>query len=180
MKHNKTVSSIFLAPTLKIPSSTLKDFGFVNAFIKDENLDVQYDNAVYLLFKPIVMKEFNVFLQNEYNRTDQIVEDYNLSNGGIVVVYLLDSYFIKDFTLIKKGKYSKTSAEFQKLFKENIEIINNERQIISEKSIQYKIFNKTLDLKNYWEDQLNITFLPEHELWDGFNFNTETLKYESN
>ena len=42
-------------------------------------------------------------------------------------------------------------------------------------SLQYRIFNKSEELRQYWEDRLNITFTDDMEVWDGFNIENEVL-----
>ena len=42
-------------------------------------------------------------------------------------------------------------------------------------SLQYRIFNKTGDLKQYWEENHKIHFTEEDEMWWGFNRKRETL-----
>ena len=42
-------------------------------------------------------------------------------------------------------------------------------------SLQYKIFKKADDLRQYWEDRLNIEFNDDMEVWDGFEIENETV-----
>jgi DNA recombination-dependent growth factor C len=46
-------------------------------------------------------------------------------------------------------------------------------------SLQYRIFKKTDDLKQYWEDRLDIVFTDDMEVWDGFDFRRETLNLDT-
>jgi len=68
MDIKKTVSSIFIVPTLKIKKESLKDNNFLNGYISDLRKDVQYENAVYLLFKPDNLDRFREFVEGEYDR----------------------------------------------------------------------------------------------------------------
>jgi hypothetical protein len=70
--------------------------------------------------------------------------------------------------------YSRTSQDFQKDFPKVIKIVKNGLQR-DEISLQYRIFKKTDDLKQYWEDRLGINFTDDMEVWDGFDFTKETL-----
>jgi len=170
----KTLTAIFMAPTLQFPINSLKNNGFLNAYIKDELNIMEIENAIYLLFKPKNLSSFKLFLENEYTRTKQIIEDYDYEGGFVVIVYELDSSFKKDFNLIKKGKYSKTSKKFQKLFPESIDILKD-GLLKKEKSLQYRVFNKTQDLIDYWEDKLNENFHETYEVWEGFDETKEIL-----
>jgi hypothetical protein len=59
----------------KIGKEKLIDNGFVNGYIKDGMRDTQYENAVYILFKPENLDKFRVFLDGEYERTKSIIDE---------------------------------------------------------------------------------------------------------
>lgn len=174
MELKKTITSIFMVPTLKIKREKFADNNFINAYVKDVRKDVQYENAVYLLFQPTNLDKFRNFLDDEYERTDALVDDYDYEDGFVVVVYKLNDKWKEDFVLIKEGKYSKTSKEFQDGFPKVIKIIKNGLHR-DEISLQFRIFNKTEDLLNYWEDRLDMTFTDNMEVWDGFDIENEIL-----
>ena len=44
MAVRKNITSIFMAPTLKVPNEGFKHHGYINSFIRDEQRDVQYEN----------------------------------------------------------------------------------------------------------------------------------------
>lgn len=170
----KTITSIFIVPTLKINKELLMDNGFINGYIKDENKELNYENSVCVLFKPNNLDKFRTFLDGEYERTKSIIEDYDYEGGYVVVVYQLDKNFKNDFTLIKKGLYSKTSPEFQKLFPKIIKIKKDGMQK-DEVSLQYMIFNRTPLLIEFWENKLGVTFDDQQEIWHAFILEDETL-----
>jgi hypothetical protein len=174
MDVKKTITSIFIMPTLKIGKERLLGNGYINGYIKDEERDVQYQNAVYALFRPKKMDLFREFLDEEYARTNQIVDDYDYPNGFVVIVYNLDEKFKKDFLLVKEGLYSKTSKEFQAQFPKIVKLFKNGLHK-DEISLQYRVFNKTEDLKKYWEEKLGVEFDDTMEVWDGFNIDKESL-----
>ena len=68
MERKHTITSIFIVPTLSIGKEKLLDNGFVNGYIKDGRRDAQYENAVYLLFKPKDLDKFREFLDKEEKR----------------------------------------------------------------------------------------------------------------
>ena len=80
MNLEKTIASIFMVPTLKIPKEQMSKNNFINGYIKDLNRDVQYENAVYLLFKPENIDIFREFVDSEYERTQALIDDYNYDN----------------------------------------------------------------------------------------------------
>ena len=96
MERKHTITSIFIVPTLSIGREKLIDNGFVNGYIKDGMRDVQYENAVYLLFKPTNLDKFKVFLDKEYEKTKSIIDDYDYEDGYVVVVYEINSKLKND------------------------------------------------------------------------------------
>jgi hypothetical protein len=102
MKLKKTITSIFIVPTLSISREKLTDNGFVNGYIKDGKRDVQYENAVYLLFKPDNLDKFGSFLDEEHERSKQVIDDYDYEKGYVVIVYELNPRLKDDIELIKK------------------------------------------------------------------------------
>ena len=174
MKLQKTITTIFIVPTLSIGKDKLDDNGFINGYIKDGEKEVQYENCIYLVFKPSDLDKFRVFLDDEYERTKQIVDDYDYPDGYVIVVYKLNSRLDSDINLIKQGKYSKTSEAFQKIFPKIVKIKKN-GFMKDEISLQYRIFNKTEDLKKFWEDKLGVELEDDMEVWNTFIEENETL-----
>lgn len=181
MEIKKNITSIFMVPTLKVPKDALRSNGFINAYIKDDRREDQYKESIYLLFKPNDLDKFREFLDNEYERTKTIIEDYDYEDGYVVIVYQLNEKYKKDFELIRKGKYSKTSEDFQKVFPKIVKIYRNGLHR-EELSLQYRIFNKADDLIEYWENRLGInlelTLGIDFEVWEGFNESKEILELD--
>ena len=177
MEIKKTITSIFIVPTLSIGKERLVDNGFINGYIKDGSRDVQYENSVYVLFKPENLDKFREFLDSEYERTKQIIDDYDYEDGYVVVVYMLNEKLENDIELIKQGKYSQTSPKFQEIFPKVVKVKKN-GLYKDEISLQYRIFNKTQDLKKFWEDKIGVTLDPDMEVWDGFFEENETLNLD--
>ncbi|WP_439504901.1 hypothetical protein [Sediminibacterium sp.] len=169
----KTNTSIFLVPTLKIPKNTLKENGFINAFIKDETIDIAFEGSIFLLFRPEYPSRFRNFLNMEYNRTTSIIAEFDKKLGLVVLVYKLNPLFESDYSLIKKGEYSKTSKDFQKIFSNSIEI-KVDGITRKELSLQYRVFNKTPDLIEYWKKN-NIGYHSDMEIWHPFDEKKESL-----
>lgn len=163
-----------MVPTLKAPKDALRSNGFINGYIKDETAEHHYEGCIYLLFRPENIDKFREFLDNEYERTKDIVEDYDYEGGFVVVVYKLDNSYKEDFELVKNGKYSRTSRTFQTQFPKVIKITKNGLNK-DEISLQYRIFNRTQDLIDFWEEKLGISFDDGMEVWDGFDEQKEVL-----
>lgn len=170
-----------MVPTLKVPKDALRSNGFINAYVKDNRREDQYKESIYLLFKPKDLDKFREFLDSEYERTRTIIEDYDYEDGFVVVVYQLNEKYRKDFDLIRQGKYSKTSAEFQKNFPKIIKIYRGglHKDVIS---LQYRIFNKNEDLIKFWEERLGIdlelTVGDDFEVWEGWDEQKEILELD--
>ena len=174
MSYLKSVCTLFMVKTLEIGKERLEKNGFINAYCKDASQDFHYEDCVYLLFKPTDMDRFAFFLDQEKERTDAIVDDYDYEGGYVVVVYQLDPELKPDFDLIRQGQYSKTSRRFQELFPKVTKIVKNGKYR-DEISLQYRIFNKTQDLVTFWEEKLGVRFSPDQEVWEGFHEERETL-----
>jgi hypothetical protein len=174
MERKHTITSIFIVPTLSIGKDKLMDNGFVNGYIKDVKRDIQYENAVYLLFKPENLDKFRNFLDNEYERTKSIIDDYDYEDGYVVVVYEINPRLKGDVELVKQGKYSQTSPSFQGIFPKVVQIKKNGLRR-DEISLQYRVFNKTEDLVKFWEDKLGIELPNDVEVWHGFFEENEIL-----
>jgi hypothetical protein len=163
-----------MVPSLKVPKNSLKDNGFINAYLDDVGRDFKYNNVIYVLFLPTDLAKFREFLDNEYERTTEIVEDYDYEGGFVVLVYKLNMKWETDFDLIKQGRYSETSDNFQKLFPKVIKIKKNGLHR-DEISLQYRVFNKTDDMIKYWENKLGIDWDDSLEVWEGFDEGKEIL-----
>lgn len=163
-----------MVPTLKVDRTSLMENGFINAYVEDSKRQPAYKDAVYLLFQPKDLDKFRQFLEDEYERTKNIIDEYDYEGGYVVVVYKLNPKFKSDFLLIKEGLYSQTSQEFQALFPKIVKIQKDGFKR-DEISLQYRVFNKTADLVKYWEDKLGVEFDEDQEIWHGFVLEDEIL-----
>lgn len=163
-----------MVPTLDIGREILTKNNFINAYSEDIDCNLDYKNVVFLLFKPEDMNVFKEFLEKEYTRTTDIIEDYDYKEGYVVVIYQLNPEFEKDFETIKKGKYSKTSKEFQSLFPKTIK---DSVTLQDSPSIQHLIFSKDQKLVEFWENIIGNYSLSTFgmEVWTGFVPHNETL-----
>lgn len=177
MDIKKTITSIFIVPTLQISRQILLDNGYINGYIKDARRDMQYEGCVYLLFHPKNLDKFREFLDSEYERTKTVIDDYDYEDGFVVVVYQLNNKFKKDFGFIKEGLYSRTSKQFQALFPKIVKVkVDGLHR--DEISLQYRVFNRTEDLIKFWEDKLGVEFDDNQEVWHAFILENEILNIE--
>lgn len=174
MDLKKTVTSIFMVPTLKINRDDLFNNNCINGYLVDNRRDVQYKDAVYLLFKPDDMDVFKEFLDREYERTKDVIDDYDYEDGFVVVVYKLNKKWKNDFLLVREGLYSKTSQDFQNQFPKVLKIMKRGLHR-DEISLQYRIFKKTVDLREYWETKIDCEISEDAEVWPVFEIKNETL-----
>lgn len=172
-----TITTIFIVPTLKIPRDDLVENNFINGYIRDEMNPIIYENCVFLLFKPSNLDKFNEFVNREALRSKLILEDYDYANGFVVCVYELPTKYKDDYSLVRLGKYSKTSPEFQNEFPKVKKIIINGLHR-DELSLQYRVFRRTEDLVKFWEDKLDVNLTEENEVWQKFDENKEILTEE--
>ena len=177
MDIKKTITSIFIVPTLSIGKERLLDNGYINGYIKDNRKEVQYENSIYLLFRPENLDKFKDFLDDEYERTKSIVDDYDYEDGFVVVVYVLNSRLNDDISLVKQGKYSQTSKKFQEIFPKVVKIKRGGYSK-DEISLQFRVFNKTDDLRQFWEDKFGVEFDEDMEVWGGFIEEDEILNLD--
>lgn len=174
IEKTKTITSIFMVPTLKIDRLKLMENGFINGFVSDVKKLPAYEGAVYLLFQPKDLDKFRDFLEEEYERTKDIIDEYDYEGGYVVVVYKLNPKFKADFNLIKESLYSRTSSEFQALFPRVVKV-HKDGLRRDEISLQYRVFNKTEDLIKFWEDKLDVEFDEDQEIWHAFILKDEVL-----
>ena len=90
-----------MVPTLRVPKDALRSNGFINGYIKDEKVQHDYEDSIYLLFKPDNVDKFREFLDGEYERTKSII--FRLKDKNFKIQILKDEYYV-DFTLTQDGQ----------------------------------------------------------------------------
>lgn len=179
MSGKKTITTIFIVPTLGVDRDDLKENGFLNGYVSDERRDVQHKDAVYLLFKPEDLDKFRDFLESENSKNQGIIDDYDYEDGYVVLVYKLDPKWKKDYMLVRQGLYSKTSKKFQETFPRTITVKRGKKELPKkETTLQHRVFEKSEELRSYWEDKIDMKFTDDMELWEGFHVENETLNLD--
>lgn len=174
----KTVTSIFMVPCLNIGKHTLDKFGFINGYSDLKDKELAYgEEVIFLLFKPKDILVFKHFLEDQYDSAKNIVEDFGYAEGYVVIAYSLPLEFESDFRLIRQGLYSETSKEFKDLFPDKIKTVSKIGLASRDYSLQYLIFNKDANLRNYWKNKIGIddTGIDDMEVWPLFMLEKETL-----
>lgn len=168
-----TATNLFIRPLFNIPTKTLSEFEFENAYIEDKLREVKHEDSIYLLFRPIKYDKFNEFVERE-NKKGTLVDEYDYPNGWVMLVFKYDKKWRKDIELIKKGKFSKVSREYKLQIPETTGVIGK-----SLKSMQHHVFEKTDYVKKIWYDKYGLEFEPEDECWHYYPereiFTEETL-----
>jgi hypothetical protein len=178
--YKKTITTIFMVPTLGIDRGDLSKNNFINAYLGDIDLDLYLEqDVVFLLFKPNDRLNFDIFLEKERQRTTDLIDDYDYHDNYVVLVYSLSEEYKTDFNLIRHSKYSQTSKKFQNLFPKQVTDYSNDGNRTLP-SLQHMIFSKDERLQSYWENELGTTLISRRnlEIWPGFDEKKELLDME--
>jgi len=172
-----SATNLFVVPLLGIRRESLIRLGFVDAFIKDELKELEYDNVVYLLFRPLKWTEFNIFVE-EQRKLGAIVDEYDYSDGWAVVVFKYDKKWEKDVNTIMIGKFSKTSKEYKSFLPY---YADTEKQELTNQQL---ILEKRQEVKDYWKQELDLSFEEGDEVWHFYSereiLNEESIKRLTN
>lgn len=173
-----SATNLFVVPILGIGREKLLKNGFEEAFIKDEIRELQYENAVFLLFHPSSWEDFNLFVEDQRDLNMGFVDEYHLPGGWAVLVYQYDKKWKKDIDIITlTGKYSKVSKEYKNLIPKYMKEGAKDNDVESLTN-QHLIFNKSEVCKDYWKKELDLDFGPDDEVWLWY-FEREILNMDS-
>lgn len=174
---DKTITTIFIVPTLGIPKEDLKNNGFINAYLNDLKHEIEYKDCVFLVFKSENKEKFSEFLNYTYDNNPLLLDDYDNEQSEIILIFSINKEYEDDYKKILSGKYSETSKKYQKFFPETVDL-NGKK----EKSLQTMIFNKDPRLAKYWCNFLGTEIIinNELELWPILDLKKEILNYDEN
>lgn len=159
-----TCSTIFLLPAVGLKREIVRKYGFIAAYLDDKNHEVHHKNAIYILYHPVKMDDFQSFLRGEYIRTPLLIEDYDYAEGYVVTVYKLPLDFMGDYELFLQGKYSKFSEKYKSKFPKITDVVYDGIPT-TDISIAHRIFNRTPELKALWEDMIGVVLSDDAEYW---------------
>lgn len=166
MNVGKNCTTIFLLPGIGLHRKDLLQYGFISAYLNDKGHTPYHRDSIYLLFHPNDMDAFQDFLRREYKRTSLLIEDYDYKEGYVVVVYRFPQEFLREYKLFLKGKYSHFSKDYIKLFPTTVKIPGTHEE---QYSLQYHIFTRSSQMKEYWENKIGIVLPEDTELWSAPN-----------
>lgn len=136
-----------------------EDFGMVNSYLKDKSREDLEGELLFVLFKPIDFDYFELFLEQQA-ALEHFIEDYDYTNGYVVLVYKIPEYLKSDFELFKQGKYSKFSDLIKNCY---------EKQVVTFlkpiSTFQWDVFNKAKSLRKELEEFLETQIEKGSELW---------------
>lgn len=177
-------STIFLLYPLGLERRKMVPLGFKEAYLKDvEKTDIEYENPVYLLFKPESPTIFQAWLDvqyetsNKFTNTVDIIEDYDYKDGYVVVVYQFPKEFEGDYKKFLEGKYSKFSKKFKETYPKLVKIKTSDGRQMDEISVQFRITHRTMDLKEMLEEKLGVEFESTQEFFSKPDMGRETLSF---
>lgn len=179
MKINDSNSTLFLVPGLDLQIDNLRKLGFINAYIKDEHREPIFNQELYLLFKPESDTSMFLFIEEEYgNENRELIEDYDYSDGFIVLLYKFPEKYSQEYKHFLNGKYSKFRAKYVAILPQIDSKIDANGDPFTEYSIQFMACHKSKSLKDYWEKRLDTELDDDDEVWVGFSEKRETLNIE--
>lgn len=159
-------STLFLLHPLGLNRHNLNQFGFVNCYLSDKNREISVQRPVLILLHPEDMELMQLFIEEEYSRTANLIEDYDYEGGWVVLVYSFPERWKKEYETFIEGKYSQFSKKFKEIYPKVIRTSEEgdpPKDIIS---VQYNIVNKTQDWKEMLERDLGIIISDEEqEYW---------------
>lgn len=175
----------FLFPVLKLDVKTLKNYGFVNAYLSDHLYDVLYDEHLYLLFNPAFTKDFDIFC-NQLRSHQLFVDEYDCLGdyGKVMFVFKVPEPFLELLDKFKAGQYSKFPKQyvdnFFKKYDENGKL-----------AVRWQVLTKHPDLITYWESRIcdkdkegkplkSERLTPDAELWKAPNKKDEIYNFNPN
>lgn len=164
---DKTNTTLFLLPALEIPDHILRQMGFVNAFLQDK--DRFYPDGeipIFALFKPKAKALFEAAIK-DLEEEGILMDEYDYPDGHVVLVLRFPPQYKKDYDLFLKGKYSKFSSEFKKLFPEKKKSYVDGREGV-DYSLHFHIFKRTPGIREFLEEDLGIEIDkndPEFQYW---------------
>lgn len=166
-------TTLFLLCGLGIERAVLNKQGFVSAFIKDDQNDIEYNYPIYLLFRPESIEIFQNFLEGLYQSSLKPVDDYDYK-GYVVVVYSFPKNYRREYNMFLKGQFSKFRAHYKLLLPH----INENSEQKFGMSLQLMVCNKMPSLKRYLEIRLGVQLDSDDELWFKPKIKRETLNIE--
>lgn len=158
-KYN--ASTLFmLKPVVGVDWGILsEDFGLINSYLQDKAREDLTGDMLFVLFKPIDFDYFELFLEQQ-SALEHFIEDYDYTDGYVVLAYRIPEKLKDDFELFKKGMYSKLSKIIKECYDREIRAF-----LKPIPTFQWEVFNKSKAFRKELEEFLDTVFTKDMELW---------------
>lgn len=179
-RYTKTTNFLLPAIDLNIRKKIISQF-FVNAFLKDEEMPVQVNLPVFVLFKTVDLKNREwMGIYGYLQSKDEYVTDYNVGKDGfehqIMFVFNVPQHYEDLYYKFKRGKYSEFPEEYKTKFPQ---YVKDEKGNVSESVIWGAMYKsstlKALVEKEFCLEPDILTY--ENEFWERPRPHRETFRY---
>lgn len=164
------ISTDFFLPVLGIDLAITGTTGYLNSYVNCPDLtDILIKNPVYILYNT---EDLDLNMERVYedliNNKNFILEQ-RLDKYHILFCFSIPEKYSKDYELIIRGKYSKTSSSFKEIFSnDNITDL-----------WQYKILYRDPEYMKDLEHRIGIIFNSDCEIYDKIDMINETILISS-
>lgn len=163
-----TKTSSFLVPACDLDIAILLEYGFINAFLGDENHNKLDDSQedIYLLFEYNPINNYFEELCSVLRNHENFLEEYDPEEGYVMIRFKLNDKWKHIKQQLISGKYSLIDREYVKQFF-NPKIIVGESpygEYLYKDSVNYQILMKSPVLKERWEEKLGVVFKDDYEV----------------
>lgn len=153
LKATKTTD--FILPLFGYTKAFYAEY-LVNAYLGDVDLNYFDEYKVYIVISNHRMQSQHMRIENTLKEMDEFIDYYDVLDGRMsVFVMNVPEEFKKDYESFLDGKYSQFSKEAK------IKVLKGR----SEKSAMPYIFNKSKNLKEYWETKMETEVPIGMEVW---------------
>lgn len=117
-KEELNSTTHFLLPSVEIPLKflTLRQNGFVNAYIDDAENGSFYANCLFLLFNPLSIDDGYRDFERYIRGLENYVTDYDCGRNMIMFVFKVKDKWVGNLGKFKKSKYSQFDKDYVKTF----------------------------------------------------------------
>jgi len=175
-----TTSSVFLAPLVTIEKSLI-GHRFINSYLKDESVDTHQDNHLFIVYSNYQDTGFETF-ENKLLSNKYCVEQYDIVSTYFgVAIFQIPEYFLREYQLFLRGRYSEFSPEAKGLCLTNNLISSGNTAFLSkinkdsEKTLLQCIFDKDEALRTIQSNRLGTEIPKGQELWSTPDLTNEIL-----
>lgn len=177
---NMNNSFLFLLPAFGTTTDRLVKLGIRDTYLRDTHREYDAEHLLFLLFKPLNLELLNQWI-DEMDERGLVMDEYDYEEGYVVVVLRFPEKFVEDYVRVMKGKYSKCSREYKKMFPRTIKVRDGGKEI-NTTTLQVLVFERDKSLKKDMSESFGIPMNkleeelgPDYECWPIVNMDKETL-----